>query len=189
MLDDVRERLEQEADRLLHELNVLLPGEIEKAAAQGDLRENSEYAAALERQRFVHARLETISRRLSQISELNLEDIPPDRVGFGSRVLVRDRDTGEEETYVLVLGDDLDFDSSEISMRSPIGRALLGKRPGAVVNVTLPRGSVEYEVLHVTTVHELLGVAGSDGAAADGGPSGSGTGSSGGEDGKGEGDR
>lgn len=156
MLERIRRKFEEEADRLVHELNVVLPAEIEKAVAQGDLRENSEYSAALERQRFVQARLDYIARRLSEISELDLEHIPTDRVGFGSRVTVRDTGSDEEETYILALGDEIDFDSPEISMQSPIGKALLGKRVGEVVSVTLPAGHREMEVLALATVHELM---------------------------------
>lgn len=156
MLDDVRDKLEAEVDELLHELNVVLPGEIERAAGLGDLRENSEYASALERQRFVRARLDYVTRRLSELAQLTLDHIPTDRIGFGSRVRVRDADSGEVEEYILAFGDDLDFDNSEISMRSPIGRALLGKRPGEVVSVMLPAAEVTFEILELITVHELL---------------------------------
>lgn len=156
MLDDIREKLEEEAAALLHELNVVLPQEIERAVALGDLRENSEYSAALERQRFVQAQLQYLSRRLSELMELELEDIPDDRVGFGSHVTVRDVTSEDVERFVLAFGDDLDFENSEISMRSPIGRALLNRKPGDVVQVSLPAGSVRFEVLEVVTVHQLL---------------------------------
>ncbi len=165
MLDDIREKLEEEAAALLHELNVVLPQEIERAVALGDLRENSEYSAALERQRFVQAQLQYLSRRLSELMELELKDIPDDRVGFGSHVTVRDVTSEEVERFILAFGDDLDFDNSEISMRSPIGRALLNRKPGDVVQVSLPTGSVRFEVLEVVTVHQILqdGADGRDG--------------------------
>lgn len=156
MLDEIREKLEAEADALLRELNVTLPREIERAVELGDLRENSEYSAALERQRFVRARLDYLSRRLSELVHLELQTISRDRVGFGSRVTVRDLASGDVETYTLAFGDDLDFENSEISMRSPIGRALLGQRPGDVVQATLPAGSVRFEILELVTVHEIV---------------------------------
>ena len=155
MLEDLRSKLEAEAQDLLHELNVVLPQEIEKAVALGDLRENSEYAAALERQRFVQARLDYLSRRLAEIHEMDMDHIPHDRVGFGSHVTVRDVDGGEEETFVLAFGDDVDFDNSEISMESPIGKALLGRQVGDAVEVSLPLGSVRYEVVGLTTIHDI----------------------------------
>lgn len=156
MLERLVDALNEEAEELLHELNVVLPDEIEKAVAQGDLRENAEYSAALERRRFVQARLNYISRRLSEISELDLDTIPTDRVGFGSRVRVRDLEDGEAEEFVLAHGDSIDFESSEISLESPIGRALLGGRVGETLTVTTPAGTMRYEILEVTTIHDLL---------------------------------
>lgn len=155
MLDELLNKLNDEAEALLHELNVTLPAEIEKAVAQGDLRENSEYSAALERQQLVRAKLDHISRRLSEISDIDLETIPNDRVGFGSQVQVRDVDDDEVEEYTLAFGDMIDLESSEISMASPIGRALLGSVEGETVEVTLPAGVIRYEVLKFTTLHQF----------------------------------
>ena len=156
MLEELREQLSDEAEELLHELNVELPKEIEKAVGHGDLSENSEYEAARERQQFVQARLDYISRRLSELAELDLETIPEDRVGFGSRVKVRDLDDDSEEVYTLAMGDFIDFDSGEISMESPIGKALLGGREGDEVTVVTPRGELRYEILGLTTLHDIV---------------------------------
>lgn len=155
LLEELRAELSDEAEELMHELTVTLPHEIEKAVAQGDLRENSEYKAALERQQFVQARLDYISRRLSELAELNLETIPEDRVGFGSRVRVRDVGDDSEEIFTLAFGDMIDFEKDEISMESPIGRALLGTVEGDEVTVVTPRGEIRYEVMGVTTLHEI----------------------------------
>lgn len=155
MLEDLKNKLNDEAEALLHELNVTLPHEIEKAVAQGDLRENSEYSAALERQQLVRARLDHISRRLSEISAIDLETIPQDRVGFGSRIEVRDIDDDEVEEYTLAFGDMINLENAEISMASPIGRALLGCVQGEIVEVQLPAGRLRYEIVRVTTLHEF----------------------------------
>ncbi len=163
MLDHLKEKLNGEAEALLHELNVTLPREIEKAVAQGDLRENSEYSAALERQQLVRAKLDHIARRLSEISEIDLDQIPEDRVGFGSQVEVLDLDDDVRETYTLAFGDVIDLDRSEISMASPIGKALLGKSEGDEIEVALPGGRLRFRVLGVTTLHEIT--SNHDGAA------------------------
>jgi transcription elongation factor GreA len=155
VLDRLLDKLNGEAEALLHELNVTLPAEIEKAVAQGDLRENSEYAAALERQQIVRARLDHISRRLSEISEIELGMIPQDRVGFGSQVDVLDLDDEEVETYTLAFGDLINLENGEISMASPIGKALLGRQEGDEIEVALPGGSLRYRVVGLTTLHEL----------------------------------
>lgn len=163
MLGELIDQLNSEAEELLHELNVTLPAEIEKAVAQGDLRENSEYSAALERQQFVQARLNYISRRLSELSEIDLDTIPTDRVGFGSRVHVKDVEDGSEELFVLAYGDFLDFDSAEISMESPIGKALLGNSEGDEVAVTTPGGRMRFEILQIETLHDITADGDGDG--------------------------
>ncbi len=155
MLTELLDKLNGEAEALFHELNVTLPGEIEKAVALGDLRENSEYSAALERQQLVRARLTYISRRLSEISEIDLEQIPQDRVGFGSKVEVLDLDDDVTETYTVAFGDVINLENSEISMASPIGKALLGKAKGEEAEVTLPGGQVRYRIIGLATLHEL----------------------------------
>jgi transcription elongation factor GreA len=106
----------------------------------GDLRENSEYKSALERQQFVQARLNHLTRRRAELSNIDLSEIPADRVGFGSRVTVTDLRTGDEETYTLVFGDYIDIDTGQISMASPLGQTLLGKKVGEEVSLQLPRG-------------------------------------------------
>ena len=155
MIEELQQKLGEEAETLLHELNVILPKEIEKAVAQGDLRENSEYTAALERQGFVRARLDYLARRMSQLGEIDVDHVPTDRVGFGSRVKVRDLADDEIEQFTLTLGDNLNFDNNEISMESPIGRALLGKKTGESVNVILPAGAREFEVMGFETIHDI----------------------------------
>src|SRR5574338_1281981 len=104
MLDELKARLQAEVERLNHEINFILPKEIEKARAHGDLREYSEYKAALERQQFVASRLSHLRLRLSKLSSVSASDIPSDRVGFGSRVTVQDVETKQKETYALTLG-------------------------------------------------------------------------------------
>jgi len=155
VLEDLKGKLSDEAEALIYELNVTLPREIEKAVALGDLRENSEYSAALERQQLVHARLDHISRRLSEISSIDMDVIPTDRVGFGSQIVVTDMDDGQVENYTLAYGDFIDFEKNEISMASPIGKALLGKVVGDRVTVTLPTGNIQYRIENLVTLHDL----------------------------------
>jgi len=155
VLEELKNKLSDEAEGLFYELSVTLPDEIERAVAQGDLRENSEYTAALERQRFVGAKLEHISRRLSEISNVDLDAIPEDRIGFGSKINVKDLEDGEEEEYIIAFGDMINLESSEISMASPIGKALLGRMTGDVLEISLPGGLLRYEVISFLTLHEF----------------------------------
>lgn len=155
MLEDLIEKLNTEAEELQHELNNELPEEIEKAVAQGDISENSEFEAARDRQQLVQAKLQQIARRLSELKEIDEQEVPEDRVGFGSRVTVRDVDDGTEEEFKLAFGDDIDFENSEISMESPIGQALLGKEVGEEVSVRLPNGRVNYEIVDLMTLPQM----------------------------------
>src|SRR6266568_1899933 len=158
MLDELKQKLQAEVERLNHEINFVLPKEIEKARAHGDLRENSEYKAALERQQFAQARASRL--RLSKLSSVKEDDIPRDRVGFGSRVTVQDVDTKKRETYALTLGEFIEGDEGDempVSMASPLGKALLGAKVGQSVTTALPTGQRRLKVLELETVHDLAG--------------------------------
>src|SRR5213082_3978206 len=94
MIEALKQKLGEEVEKLQYELNVTLPGEIRRAVEHGDLRENSEYKAALERQQFVQARLGQLRQRLSKLSQIDPAQIPADRAGLGSKVVVEDQRTG-----------------------------------------------------------------------------------------------
>ena len=157
MLEELKAKLEHEIERLTHELQVVLPRAIKTAVEHGDLRENSEYKSALERQQFVQARLNHLTRRMQELSKIDLTEIPVDRVGFGSRVTVRDLRTKEEEVYTLVFGDYIDIETGQISMASPLGQTLLGKQVGDEVTLQLPRGSRTLKLTELVTLPEMAG--------------------------------
>jgi transcription elongation factor GreA len=121
----------------------------------GDLRENSEYKAALERQQFVRARLSQLRERLSKLSSIDVTQIAHDCVGLGSTVDVKDEKTGLKETYKLVFGDALEFEEGQVTMSSPIGRALLGKKVGEIAFLKLPTMTRQLKVTDLKTIHEL----------------------------------
>ncbi|MFL5537738.1 MAG: GreA/GreB family elongation factor [Longimicrobiaceae bacterium] len=156
MLEELKNRLGEEIERLTHELQVTLPKAIQKAVEHGDLRENSEYKSALERQQFVQARLNHLTRRYGELSKIDLSEIPSDRIGFGSRVTVVDLRTKEEETYTLVFGDYIDIDSGQISVASPLGQTLIGKKPGDKVSLQLPRGERKLQVKELVTLPQMV---------------------------------
>lgn len=153
MLEGLKQKLGQEVERLQHELNVVLPAEIRKAVELGDLRENSEYKAALERQQFVQARLGQLRQRLSKLSAIDMAQIPTDKVGLGSRVVVECQETQTLETYRLVFGDSDEFDEGHVTMSSPIGRALAGKAVGEQVILQLPARTRRMRVVELVTIH------------------------------------
>ena len=145
-------RFEDEIAVLERELTMELPKEIQRAREHGDLRENAEYAAAKERQRFVEARVSMLRTRVSQIQLMNLEKIPRDRAGFGSKMTISEK--GREFGCELVLPEDANPDAGLISVASPIGRALVGKEEGDTVTVPTPGGTRKLEILKLTTVHD-----------------------------------
>ena len=155
MIEALKAKLGEEVEKLQYELNVTLPGEIRKAVELGDLRENSEYKAALERQAFVQARLGQLRQRLSKLSSIDPAQIPNDRVGLGSRVVVADEKTGAKEMYYLVFGDAVEFEEGHVTMASPIGRALLGKAVGEVAFLRLPTVVRQLRVVELRTIHDV----------------------------------
>lgn len=158
MLDEIRDRIEEEIEELTYELNVELPDRISKAVELGDLRENAEYKSALERQQFVQVRIGHLQKRAAELSQIDVEAMPLDRVGFGSRVKVRDLDRDEEEEFTIVAGDFMDLDAGHISLASPLGRGLLGARVDETVAIALPVGERKFEILELTTLPQQLGL-------------------------------
>lgn len=158
MLDEIRTKIEGEIETLTYELNVLLPEQISKAVELGDLRENSEYKSALERQSFVQTRIAHLTLRMSELSKIDVESMPADRVGFGSRVTIHDVEMKEDLTFTLVAGDFMDLDGGQVSMASPIGRGLLGARAGEDVTVQLPVGARKYLIRELLTLPQQMGL-------------------------------
>ncbi len=156
MIEELKQKLHGEVERLQHELNITLPAEIRKAVEHGDLRENSEYKAALERQQFVQARLGQLRQRLSKLAQIDVAQIPDDKVGLGSRVVVEDERSKSRETYHLVFGDAEDFDEGHVTMASPIGRALVGKGVGESAVLRLPTMTRQLRIVELSTIHESL---------------------------------
>ena len=159
MLEEIREKIEGEIEALANELNVVLPERIARAVELGDLRENAEYKSALERQQFVQARIEHLAQRMSELSKIDLDAMPTNRIGFGSRVTVIDVELEEEMNLTLVAGDFMDLEAGHVSLESPIGRGLLGAQEGQDVTVQLPRGERRFRVKMVETLPQQLGMA------------------------------
>ena len=146
-------RFEAEIQALDRELKHDLPREIQKAREHGDLRENAEYQAAKERQRLVESQISLLQKRVSEISLMNLDKLPRDRVAFGSTVELRELE-GTTVSYQLVMAEDADPGKGFISTASPIGRALVGKEVGDEVRVPTPNGLREFEVIGLATIHD-----------------------------------
>jgi transcription elongation factor GreA len=157
MSADPRKKLEEEIQALERELRDELPKALKTAAALGDLSENADYSAARERQDFVRARLGQLKQRLADLSLVNFDKIPRDRISLGSTVVLMDIEKSEEITYRLVTSEDANVNAGLISTTSPIGKSLLNKREGDEVVVVIPAGRRTFEILRFTTLHDQKG--------------------------------
>jgi transcription elongation factor GreA len=153
-MEEVRKKLQVELDSLEEELHFKLPKEIQKAREFGDLRENAEYKAAMERQSIVQARIRQIHERISEVQSIDVSKLPTDRAAYGSSVVLFDLEKEEKITYRLVSSEESDPEQGLISTVSPIGQALLGKQEGDEVRVKTPNGVRNFEISRLTTIHD-----------------------------------
>src|SRR5499426_4078956 len=154
MSSDIKKKLEDEIQALEKELREELPKALKTAAALGDLSENADYSAARERQDFVRLRLGQLKQRLADLSMINFDKIPRDRINLGSKVVLLDVDKNEQITYKLVTSEDANVGAGLISTTSPIGRGLLNKREGDTVEIKIPSGTRTFEILSFETMHD-----------------------------------
>jgi len=159
MPEHIRKKLDDEIQALEYELNHELPKELKKAVAMGDLSENAEYHMAKQRQEFVRARLGQLKKRAAELSLVNMANIPRDRAGLGSTVVVYDNTKDEKIEYRLVTSEESDVAAGKISTTSPIGRAIMNKKVGDSTTVVTPSGKRELEILELRTMHDEEGAA------------------------------
>jgi transcription elongation factor GreA len=148
-------KLQEEIQTLEFELNHELPKELKRARALGDLSENAEFHMAKQRQDYVGARLMQLKQRLASLSLINMNNIPKDRIAFGSTVVLYDVDRDTEVEYRLVTSEEADVNKGLISTTSPIGRGLMGKKVGDTVKVATPNGVREFEVRALQTIFDV----------------------------------
>lgn len=154
MSKDIMKKLQEEIQTLEHELNHELPKELKRARALGDLSENAEFHMAKQRQDIVSVRLIHLKKRLASLALINVNNIPKDRIAFGSRVVLYDLDRDSEVEYKLVMSEEADVGKGLISTTSPIGRSLMGKRVGDTVKVSTPSSVREFEVRSLRTIYD-----------------------------------
>jgi transcription elongation factor GreA len=150
--------LSKEAERK-HIVDEEIPQNAEdlgRAASFGDISENAEYSAALEKQERLMRRLREVSDDLERARLLEIDEIGTDRVVIGTQVELRNTDTSEEKNFILLGPWDADIDRGIISYMSPVGRGLLGKKVGAKAEIELPEGKVNYDVLSIAVAPENL---------------------------------
>ena len=122
---------------------------IEEARAHGDLSENAEYAAAKDRQGFIEGRINELEFKLANIDIIDTDKLPKDRAVFGCKVVLENIETGEDVSYQLVGPDESDIKNGRISVSSPLGKALIGRKPGDELILEVPGGKRMYELVEI----------------------------------------
>ena len=153
---DIKDKLQSELDELESELRVHLPKEIKRALEFGDLRENSEFRAALDRQNMVKARIVELRQRISEIASIDISRVPRDKASYGSTLILFDSERDEEVTYRLVTPEESDPQQGLISTTSPVGKSLMGKVEGDEVVVRTPAGARNFEIRQMSTLHDEI---------------------------------
>ena len=122
---------------------------IEEARGHGDLTENAEFETAKERQAFIEGRLGELEYKLSRVDIIDPQALPKDRAVFSSSVILENIDTGENVEYQLVGPDESNIEKGRISVSSPLGKAIVGKKPGDEITLQAPGGKRSYELLEI----------------------------------------
>ncbi|MFA4917925.1 MAG: transcription elongation factor GreA [Thermodesulfovibrionales bacterium] len=143
-------KLQEELDRLLKVERPKNIKNISEARAHGDLSENAEYHAAKEQQSFLEGRIQDLKTKLALADVIDPAKISQNKIAFGAKVKVMDLDTDEKKTFRLVGPDEADVKSGRISISSPVGKALLNKEIGDIVNVKAPAKTMEYKILEIS---------------------------------------
>lgn len=144
------EKMREELQRLKKEERPKVIQAIAEARSHGDISENAEYEAAKERQSHVEGKIKWLEDRIARANVIDIDNVPKDRVVFGTTVLLEDSDSGKEIRYMIVGEDEADVDNGSISVTSPIARALIGKRIDDIAKVNTPDGLREFVILNIS---------------------------------------
>ena len=143
------QRLQDELSYLKTTKTAEITERLAEARAQGDLSENSEYDDAKDAQAKNEARIKEIESLLRDAVVLSDDDISKTNVSLGSTVLLRDEETKEEVEYSIVNANEEDIFENRLSVDSPVGKAIVGKKKGATVTVTTPAGAFKYKIVKI----------------------------------------
>ncbi len=146
MSKEARLKLEAELKQLKFTDRPRIVDEIRRARELGDLSENAEYHAAKEAQVHLERKIAELEDKLSRVRSIDTDSIPTDKVYLYAKVTVKDQRDGEEIEYKIVSPEEADPDNDIISIKSPVGAALLGKAVGDQVEITIPAGTLRYTV-------------------------------------------
>jgi transcription elongation factor GreA len=152
MTQEQYSKLKADIDRMQHAEMIEVTKRVAAARSMGDLSENAEYHAAREDQGLLQHRIDLAKDRLARAVIIDPSALPSGTVVFGARVRVKDLDSGDVEELELVGPGDEDYENNKILTSSPRGRGLLGKKVGEVAEITVPRGTLRYEILDINSI-------------------------------------
>jgi len=122
---------------------------IGEARLQGDISENAEYDAAKDAQAHCEAQIAELEGKLANVRLIEDQNIPSDKIYIGAIVSLKDCDSGEEIKYMLVSGEEANYEENKLSIFSPVGKGLMGKAAGEEVTIKVPAGTLRYKVLKI----------------------------------------
>jgi transcription elongation factor GreA len=149
MTQDGYNKIKAELQRLVAEEMPKIAEKIAEARSEGDLRENAEYHGQRERQGMLQAKINLLKDKVARAQIIDPTSVPRDEVAFGAIVRVKDLDIDDEEVFTLVGAGEEDYDTGKILVTSPIGQGLLGKKVGEQVEIKVPKGTINFEVVEI----------------------------------------
>lgn len=145
-----RKELEEELHFLKTTGRKEMAGKIAEARSHGDLSENADYDAAKDEQALMEMKISKISNMLANSEVIDSDEFPDDKVYILSKVKIKNKKTGMEMEYILVSQEEADFEQNKISIDSPIGKSLMGKKIGETAVVNVPAGKTEFEIIDIS---------------------------------------
>ena len=144
------EKLKAELQMLKTVKRMEVAKQLETARAHGDLRENAEYDSAKEAKNQLEARIRTLEEKLIHAKVVDLTNAPTDKVYFGTTVKLKNEKNNQEVIFTFVAENEADVSKGKLSINSPIGKALLGRKVGETAEVRVPAGIMVYKVLKIS---------------------------------------
>jgi len=144
------DKLREELEYLKKEKRREISSMIKRAREFGDLSENAEYEAAKEAQALNEKKIAELEDKLSRGRIIEDENIIYDEVRVGAKVILKDMDSGEELRYIIMSEAEADYEQGKISLTSPVGKGLLGRKEGEVVEIEIPAGVLKYKILRIS---------------------------------------
>ena len=143
-------KLQEELERLKRVDRAQAIQALNEAAAHGDLTDNADYRVAKERRDYLEGKIKELEDKLARAQVIETRDLSTDRIVFGCTVLLGDVESDRQVRYKIVGADEADIRNGRISINSPVAKALIGHKMGDVINVVVPSGKKEYEVLKIS---------------------------------------